>query len=110
MRRSSGRALTTPAKRQDVADASHDPQSPKTYKLTTSWLFQAGQADFRHHRLKPANSTPDDLNHDDINKIGEGHEAFPASKQDSTISGASVGDMNPGYTKEIHFFRTPRAG
>ena len=34
------------------------------------------------------------------NSTIEAHEAFPASRQDSTSSGASVGEMNPGYPEE----------
>ena len=44
------------------------------------------------------------------NSMIEAHEAFPASWQASTSSGASVGEMNPGYPEETKISQRTQAG
>ena len=53
----------------------------------------------------PANFEPDDFNYSDEKQNIEAREVFSASRQDSTISGASVGDINPIYPREGQNFQ-----
>ena len=43
------------------------------------------------------------------NSTIKAREAFPASRQASTSSGARVGEMNPGYLEEMHILQRTQA-
>ena len=78
-----------------MADASQDPHF-QDIKVSNDRLSQAEQAAFdklrtsrRLHAEQPQ-----------FQQSEEAREAFPVSRQASTRSGASVGEMNPRYPKE----------
>ena len=89
-----------------MADVGHDPRPQVVQaKLSRSSATSCTNSD------EPSSTTagqdgnlrpnPSDFNNSSC-EAGEAREAFPASRQASTSSGDSVGEMNPRYPKDTH--------
>ena len=97
-------------RRQNVADVSRDPRfqaiQTKPSRSPTTGCTKPGEPS-PTSTSTAGNVMPDVFN---FNDSSEAREAFPASRQASTSSGASVGEMNPGYPEEMQILLRTQAG
>ena len=89
-----------------MADVGHDPNpqavQAKSQRSSISGNVQPDEPSSRSPSKPAAHKTDHSTSTTHNKKSGKARETFPASRQASTSSGASVGEMIPGYPKDVH--------